>query len=282
MFIAIDIGGTKTRIAVSDNAEAFETPIKIDTPHSFTDGVDAIVSHAQTLAAGRSITAVAAGVAGPLTRDKQMLSNSPNLQDWIGKPLAQELKTRLSPQVHLENDSALVGLGEATKGAGQGYPIVAYLTVSTGVGGVRIVDGTIDRASFGFEPGHQVIDMDGTVAPFLGIEAEDLVSGTATEVRFGKKAYLVTEPGVWEELSRWVSYLVNNTVVHWSPDAVVLGGSMIVGDPAIPVDRIAAHLKEVLTIYPELPAIVPASLKDMGGIHGGFSYLRHLYKPTHE
>ena len=63
----------------------------------------------------------------------------------------------------IANDTAVVGLGEAHRGAGIGYNIVTYITVSTGVGGTRIVDGRIDRRIYGFEPGHQTIDIDNSV-----------------------------------------------------------------------------------------------------------------------
>ena len=64
---------------------------------------------------------------------------------------------------YLANDSDLDGLGEATVGAGKGFNIVAYITVSTGIGGVRIVGGKIDVSTYGFEPGHQIIDADGSI-----------------------------------------------------------------------------------------------------------------------
>lgn len=276
MDIAIDIGGTKTRIAASEDMVTFAEPIRLDTPQSFDEGMAAIAAAVQSLLKGEQARRAIAGVPGTLAKDGAGLYSAPNLTGWAAKPLKAELEKIMGCPTVLKNDSALVGLGEAVVGAGKGYGIVAYVTVSTGVGGARIVDGKIDRTVFGFEPGHQVIDMDGTVAPFLGVEAEDLVSGSATEVRFGKKAYQVAEEGAWEELARWVSYLLNNTIVHWSPDAVVLGGSMIVGNPAIGIDRIRYYLSEVLTVYPELPAIVPAALSDVGGIHGGLCYLRDI------
>ena len=39
---------------------------------------------------------------------------------------------------------------------GEGLEIVAYHSVSTGVGGVKIEDGEISHSSIGFEPGHQI------------------------------------------------------------------------------------------------------------------------------
>ena len=272
MFVSLDIGGTKTRIAFSEDGESFAPPVKIDTPHNFDEGIAAIAALIKS--AEGPIEAAALGIAGVLSKDKHTLLNSPNLPEWVGKPLYNTLSEALNTKLlFIENDAAIVGLGESHKGAGQGADIVAYLTVSTGVGGVRIVKGKIDQNAFGFEPGHQVLDMDGTVAPFLGIEAEDLVSGAATEIRFGKKAYQVNDPTVWEELARMVAYMVNNTVVHWSPDVVVLGGSMMVGNPAIPVGRVEAHLHSILSIFPEKPKVDTETLADIGGIHGGFVFI---------
>lgn len=42
-------------------------------------------------------------------------------------------------------------LAEMGRAAGKGPAIIAYITISTGVNGVRIVDGEIDRATYGFE-----------------------------------------------------------------------------------------------------------------------------------
>jgi len=274
MFAYFDIGGTKTRVAISLDGQSFGDPVKFDTPEQFDEGVAVIADTILSMTQGTPVEAAGGGIAGPIDRDKTMLVNSPNLPDWVGKPLVQELGARLGCPVYLENDSAIVALGEAHHGAGKGDAIMVYLTVSTGIGGTRIVNGHVDQSAYGFEPGHQYIDFDKSACPECkSADAEDYLSGTATAHRFGKKAYEVDDPQVWEDLSRWLAYLLNNTIVHWSPNSVVLGGSMIVGDPAIPVDRVAAHLNEVCTIYPEKPAIKKAQLADMGGLYGAMAYV---------
>jgi len=275
MYAYFDIGGTKTRIAVSKDGKAFEEPVKHQTPKDFRAGVEFIAKTIHELSHGEHVVAAGGGVAGPLNREKTMLVRSPNLPDWVGKPLVEELSERLGAPVFIENDSAVVALGEAHYGAGKNDPIMAYITVSTGVGGVRIVDGHIDVNAFGFEPGHQYIDFDQSVCPECAwAEAEQYLSGTATEHRFHSKPYDIHDPEVWEELSRWLAYMLNNTIVHWSPHSVVLGGSMIVGDPAIPVDRVAHHLDRICTIFPQKPAIKKALLVDLGGLYGAMELVR--------
>jgi predicted NBD/HSP70 family sugar kinase len=120
------------------------------------------VDAAREVCNGERVTGIAGGVRVILDHEKTMMLSDPGgtLPDWQRKPLASALSKRLDgAPVYIENDKAVVGLGEATYGAGVGYGIVAYHTVSTGVGGVRTEDGKISRASAGFEPGHQIIVM---------------------------------------------------------------------------------------------------------------------------
>ena len=79
---------------------------------------------------------------------------------------------------------------------------------------------------------------------------------------------------MFEELAKWLAYGLNNTIVHWSPDVVVLGGSMITGNPAISLKSIQRHVSKILTIFPTPPIIVKATLQDVGGLHGALSLLQ--------
>ncbi len=274
MFAYFDIGGTKSRVVISLDGNSFDDPVKFDTPKDYNEGIALVTEKILELADGTPIEAAGGGVAGPVDSEHTMLINSPNLPDWAGKPLVQDLSTKLGCPVYMRNDTAIVGLGEAHHGAGKGDKIMAYITVSTGVGGTRIVDGHLDKGVHNFEPGHQIIDFDKSACPeCYSVVAQDYLSGTATEHRFHKKAYEVMEPEVWEQLSRWLAFMLNNTIVHWAPNSVVLGGSMIVGDPAIPVDRIAEHLDDILCIYPDKPAVKKAKLEDMGGLYGAMVYV---------
>lgn len=266
--ILFDIGGTKMRIAYSTDGQSFEAPQTIKTPELYDDGVKAFVDLARICSNGRPIEKIAGGIAGPFDERKSTLVGSPNLKDWIGKPLKEALQKELQAPVTLENDSAVVGLGEAVSGAGKDFGIVAYITVSTGVGGARIINGKIDEKAIGFEPGHQIMDIKN------GDTLQNLVGGRALEIRTGKKPKDITDPNLWDEYAKLLAMGLNNTIVHWSPDILVLGGSMITGNPAIPVDKTENYLKDILKIYPEVPVIKKAELGDFGGLYGALQLLR--------
>lgn len=275
MFLLFDIGGTKMRLAISRDGENFGEPKILKTPKDFRDGMVLLEKTVAELAGGENIKAAAGGIAGPLDREKTKLVNSPNISRWIGKPLKRSIEETINAPVFLENDAAIVGLGEAAVGAGKGSNIVVYITVSTGIGGVRIVDGRIDRNALGFEPGHQIIDPSRAFCPTCNVSGhlEGYVSGAALEKRYHKKPYQITDPKIWEDQAKWLAYGLNNSIVHWSPDVVVLGGSIITKD-AISVERVFYHLEKILVLFPRLPKLVKAKLGDVGGLYGALVFLK--------
>ena len=248
------------RLAVSKDGKNVEEPKIVSTPQDFKEGMKLFEQLARELLGDAKPKAVAGGVAGPLDKEKTMLVNSPHIPGWVKKPLKEELEKRFAVSVSLENDAVLAGMGEAVEGAGKERSIVVYMTVSTGVGGVRIVDKKAERSAMGFEPGHQVIDQ--------GMTLEQLVSGTGVKARYNKDPREIQDEKIWDELARLLAIGLNNTIVHWSPDIVVLGGAMILGNPAIPLDKVRKHLKDILTIFPELPPLRKAALGDAAGLYG--------------
>lgn len=282
MYILFDIGGTKMRVVAADREKFLGEPVVVSTPQDFNDGLDTlkrIVDNLTERLAGenRAVTAIVGGIAGPLNKERTMLVKSPNLSGWVGHDIKNALHSTYKVPVLLENDAALVGLGEAHFGAGRGKSIIAYLTISTGVGGVRIIDGKIDHSSLGFEPGHQIIDPDNTLCPTCdGNDLEAYVSGTSVEKRFGMKPYEIHDDAVWDELAKFLAYGINNTIVHWSPDIVVVGGSMM-KEVGIPITAVRKHLAETLKIFPNIPQIEKAELGDFGGLYGSLGMARSHY-----
>ena len=133
---------------------------------------------------------------------------------------------------------------------------MASATVSTGVGAALIVEGRMVPPD-DFFLGHVALP---------GGELEELVSGTAVRKKFG------IEPKDLESLderNKLADILAAGLVPlsqKWSPDTIVLGGSMIVGVNPIPLDR---GMGTLATLIQNPPVIKMAELKDNGGLEGG-------------
>lgn len=273
-YIIFDIGGTNTRVAVSEDLKSFEKPIKFKTPINFKEGIEKIVEAAQSLAKSE-IRGAGGAVRGMLSEDRSYIAHDDVLSKWVEEPLMENLTERFNTKVYIENDAALAGLGEAHFGAGVGADIMVYHTISTGVGGAKIEKGKIDSYHLGFEPGKQVLDIDRTI---LGDDIlptlENLVSGSAIEERTGNKPYdIPQEDAIWDQLANYLAHGLRNTIYYWSPDTIVLGGSMITGNPSIPLQNIKRHTEMVLADDIAVPELKIAQLKDDSGLYGAMAML---------
>ncbi len=274
-YLLLDIGGSKTRLSVSFDGASFVEPQIFETPPDFDQGTAKIITVGKTLLKEARPSLLVGGVAGPLNLEKSVTFAPPNLPGWKGKPLKEKLSQYFECPVLLENDTALVGLGEAIFGAGKDFSPLAYLTVSTGVNGVKIVNGKIDENYLGFEIGHQIIDFDHSTSigsSKIG-ELEDFISGREIEKRFGKKPEEINDPKIWEEITYYLSIFVYNTILYWSPKATVLGGSII---GRISLDLLRENLSKMLKIFPLLPEIKKCQLGETGGLYGGLAYAKNL------
>lgn len=267
MHIIFDIGKTKTRVAGSRDLEFFTgSPEVFETPKDYFELIAAVKGSAKKILGEEKPELMGGGIGGPLSKEKQSLGEDSNFPGWGGKPICGDLWAAVGAPVFLENDAALVGLGEAVHGAGQGNNIVAYITVSTGVGGARIVNGKVDASALGFEPGWQVLSLDGKYA-------SDYLSGAAVELQTGKKPYETTDLVFWEAKAKVLAFLLNNVVVMWSPDIIVVGGSMM-NDIGISIPQTETYLSEILKIFPQIPPVKHSSLKDFGGLYGAMEFLK--------
>ncbi len=266
MHILFDLGKTKLRIAGTRDFGSFVEPTIFDTPKNYDETISLIAKTAKHIAGAYGVDSVAGGIGGPLLRGKKSLVEGVNFPEWGGRPFVDDLAKAVEAPVFIENDSALVGLGEAVYGAGMDYVNVAYITISTGVGGARIVNRKIDASSHGFEPGWQVLSLDGKYA-------SDFLSGVAVEKETGKKPYETTDPAFWDVKAKTLAYFLNNVIVMWSPDVVVLGGSMM-KEIGIPIHATEKYLRDILKIFADIPPIKKAELEDIGGLWGAMEFLK--------
>ena len=259
------------RIATSLDGKTISEPRVIPTPQSFDEGIQNLKKIADEITGGEKIDAAAGGLAGPLDKNKSTLISSPHLSGWVNKPIKREIETALGIPVKIENDADLAALGEASFGAGAGKNIVAYLTISTGVGGGRVVGGKIDQNSLGFEPGHQIIVPEGDPCNCGGKgHLESYVSGSGLERIHGKKGEDITDEQVWDQVAKYLAIGLNNTIVHWSPDIVILGGAVM---KSVSLDKVKQYLKQYLTIFLTVPEITPSKLGDSAGLYGALALL---------
>lgn len=270
MYFLFDIGGTKMRLALANSARIVKTRV-VQTPRDFSKAISIFRDAFFEFRKNGAITAVCGGVPGVLSARKDKLVQSPHLKRWIGYPLGARLASLFDASVYLENDAALAALGEAVYGAGKNKDIVAYYAIGTGVGGARIVCKKIDARAQGFEPGHQIIS--GGYAKRRSVYLEDYVSGSGITLRYQCAPSHLTSRAAWDDIARHLAYGLNNAIVHWSPEVVVLGGGLVF-ESQLSLSAVQKHLKSVMRIFPKIPPIKKAALGDSSGLYGALAFLK--------
>ena len=185
--IAIDLGGTKMRVALIDRSGTLlqrdsELTLTIQGREQTLERLTSIISRLISLSGGRKLMGIGASLAGPVDPDSATMHNPPNLPGWDGFSLKPLLENTFHIPVWAANDATLGAIGEHTYGIGQGVKNLIYLTVSTGIGGGIIVDGSPVLGARGFagELGHMIIDRNGPSCSCGNVGClETFASGTA-------------------------------------------------------------------------------------------------------
>lgn len=254
MNLVFDIGGTKMRVA-SAEGRSLGVMQKVPTPLDLTETIRALAEIAQSF--GAPFACAAGCIPGQISETRGVYDAN-NRPLWEGRHVDRELREALGVPVKIENDGAVVGLGEAHEGAGKGSARVAYVTVSTGVGAALIVDGAI-VPSDGFFFGHTLV---------RGAELETMISGTAVKKKFGIEPKDLDSLEDRNALADILAEGLVTLIQHWSPDTIVLGGSMIVGINPIPLQKTVESLAKNLGASLNAPAVKMAQLGDNGGLVG--------------
>jgi glucokinase len=242
------------------------------------------------------------GVPGPIDHDRGTLERAANLPGWDEPfPIVDVLTERLGAPIHLGNDVGVAVDAEFRLGAGKPYRSLLGIWWGTGVGGGIILDGEHwhGRGSAG-ELGHMVVrlggrkalnGLEGTIEAYAGRAAMEararglVAKGGKTKLFeiMARKGRNRLASGVWAEAlerrDRMAVKLIDEAVAVLGAgaasvvnlldlEAVVIGGGLgsRLGQPY--ADRIAAAMRPHLLQPERPPAVLVASLGDLGGAIG--------------
>jgi len=194
-FVAgIDLGPTKTRLAVADLQGERLAYRVVPTPPGLEPGelLSRVAIELQVLLREANVPqgrllAVGAGAPGAVDRDRGVVSLAPNLKGWSEVPMGARLRRALGAPVVVENDVNLAVLGEHWRGAARGHGTCAFITLGTGIGAGIVVDHALHR-------GHH----------FLAGEIALMCMGPQfVEGDFGSRGCLETLAGLKTLAARW-------------------------------------------------------------------------------
>jgi fructokinase len=288
--LGIDLGGTKTEVAVLDDSLQPVYRKRVATP---SNDYEAILTLITDLVddAGKSLQVkptIGIGTPGAISPKSGLLRNS-STACLNGKPFVIDIERRLKCAVKVQNDADCFVLSEALTGAGKGYPVVFGVILGTGTGGGLVVNRQLlsgpnaITGEWGHNPLPWKTEADGSPNCYCGKQAciETFISGSGLASNFEKRnaVSLSSEQIVhgarngetncelamefyFDQLARALAHLINIV----DPDAIVLGGGMSNIEEIY--QQIPARLADyVFSDSVETP-ILPALHGDASGVFG--------------
>ena len=174
MYLCIDIGGTKTIIALVNHRGKLLHSIKFETIPDQKLFYERLVEQIRINFVASEVLAFSVAMPGIVKDNKcTWLGNLP----WKNFDIAKKLTKDFDKPTYVENDANLGALGEARNNAEKNL----YFTFSTGIGGGVVTDGKIVKKYQDFEPGHNIYVHHGEKK-----EWEDLAAASAINRKYGK------------------------------------------------------------------------------------------------
>ncbi|ADV64904.1 ROK family protein [Desulfurococcus mucosus] len=307
-YIAVDIGASKTRIALCDGSRILDKVV-FSTPRTGDSRTIAEAIVSKTIEKWReelgSIEAVGVASIGPLDLERGRVVKTPNLP-FEEIELLEPLSRMLGVKVYVVNDAVAGAWGEKHFGAGRHVRNLLYVTLSTGVGGGVVVDNhlLLGKQGNAHEIGHIVVDYDSDlrcgcggyghweayagggnlprVALWLLEKNPGLYRGSVLAERL-RSGIQVTSVDVFS-LYRAGDPLAADVVGHYirataaglasainvyDPELVIIGGGVFLNNADILLKPVKRRvLKEIVT---RPPIIQPTSLGDDVGLYGALA-----------
>ncbi len=271
MYLAIDIGGTKTLVASFTNSGKLHEQIRFATPKKYPDFLAQLQKTIKELSVDIfQVAAVAAP--GLIDRKKGIVIAFGNLP-WKNVTLKKDIKKLVHCPVVLENDAKLAGLSEALH-IRKKYNKVLYITISTGISAGLVVDGKIDPELADSEAGHMKVQYNDRLQIW-----EDIASGQAIKKRYGKIAADINNKKTWKEITHRFAIGINGLIAIIQPEVIVIGGG--VGSH---FHKFGKLLKEELQKYATpltpVPPIIGAKHPEHAVIYGCYQLAKEAHENT--
>lgn len=272
MYLAVDIGGTKTLVASLTNEGVIQERIRFLTPKDYADFIHLLEETVAKLTTNDFIGCCIA-VPGKVDREHGIGIAMGNLP-WKNVHIVSDAGKFISCPIVVENDANLAGLSESMLVKDR-YNRVLYVTISTGIGTGIIIDHVIAPDFADSEGGQVMVEHAGKLETW-----ENLISGRAIVKRFGKRAQDITDDKTWRHISHDIALGLIDLVTVIQPQIIVLGGGVNTYFDRFSNFLIAA-LKRYETPLVVIPPIVAAKRPEDAVLYGCYDLAKARHGKAH-
>lgn len=267
MYLGIDVGGTKTLLAIFSKDGQVLKELKFPTSQDYDQFKIELRSNLAKIVTD-GLTGVGIGLPGLIDHATGETIDAGGNLAWKHVNLKTDVQAMLPhKKVVIHNDAKLAALSEAAV-CDKKYDRIMYITLSTGIGGGVITNHKIDDDYINFEPGRMRFELDGQNQSWEGF-----ASGKALLKHFGKQASDLEDPAAWRQYAHWLAMGFEELLPTVQPSLIIIGGGA-----GAHLEKFLSYLTDELNSIGDalvaVPPIVKARRPEEAVIYGCYEYIK--------
>lgn len=278
MYIAIDVGGTKTAFAKIDKLEKPTISGKetISTPQSYDEAFEKMSIQIDKFTKWQNVQGISVAVPG--TVNEQKIELLTNLPDWNHKNLFEDLTKKYNTKVIIRNDAVATARAERYFGLAKNESRYLYCIIGTGFGATYVHRVGDKYLELPLEPEYMIVNSHGThrnhfhTSGLLGAYATGAVIQEKTGIH--SLASLEDSDPIWFEMVQYLGIGLNNLITLFKPPVIIFSGGIIVHRKFL-LKLLRMELAKYVEYLPQ-PELKITEFGDDASLYGAISLLYEL------
>ena len=270
MYIAVDIGGTKTLLALFSERGQLLKRLKMKSHQDQDKWLSELNKFLPRVLPLRRWAIHAVTFSYPGIIENGHPGHAPNLPNWNGAEIEQKVKEifaekKVKCKIYYKNDADLGAFYEC-----YGYiGFSVYLTFGTGIGGGLIKSRRFTKESASFEPGHMLKTYKGKRMEWEKIASSKAIRAANNDLDVTK----ISDKKALDDVACRMSIGIADIIKKYQPDQIILSGPIAEVFPGFK-DTLVKLLEASLPKSYDVPGIYAAKRPQESVIYGAYLYGR--------
>ena len=270
MYIAIDIGGTKTLLALFSERGHLVKRLKMKSHQDQNKWLSELNKFLPRILPLRRSSVHAVTISYPGVIENGHPKKAPNLKEWNGEEIEAIIKSmfvgkNVNCKIYYKNDADLGAFYEC-----YGYiGFSVYLTFGTGIGGGLVKSRRLMKESASFEPGHMMKAYKGKRMEWEKFSSSKAIRAANNDLDVTK----ISDKKALEDVACRMSIGISDIIKKYNPDQIILSGPITEVFPGFK-DTLMKLLEASLPKSFDVPNIYAAKRPQESVIYGAYLYGR--------
>lgn len=232
--LGIDIGGTNTRLSVFRRNKILNDAkweLRFPTKHNYSDLLDIIKENSENIKSFK-ICDIGISIGVELSSDGKTIIASSKLPDYVGHDFHEDIACIFNVKPVIAHDCVCAVIAENS--ILNNTENIAYITISSGIGGAILLKNGNKVIAFRTRLAHHIIDRRGDLCHCgqIGCLAS-FIDGKELEKKYNLPLESINDISFWKDFTTFVSIGLVNISWLFPITTIIIGGGIALNQPYV-------------------------------------------------